>query len=73
MTPIVMRGKEDSDLVQPSGRGAELGLQWTAAYYVLLFAGAFLFYSQLWSLSGSVHGLASFAHEVLAKKPKRWF
>lgn len=73
MSPIVMRGKEDADPVQPKGRGGSLALQWTVAYYVLLFAGAFLFYSQLWSLTASTHALAPFAHDVKADQPKRWF
>ncbi len=73
MSPVVMRGKEDSDLVQPKQQGRDLGLQWTVAYYVLLFAGTYLFNSQLWTLTNSAHALAPFAHEMDGKKPKRWF
>lgn len=58
--PNMIRGKED-----PSGKAEyepykPLGLRWTIAYYVLLVLGAFAFRSQLWVLTESPNGLASF-------------
>lgn len=38
----------------------ELGLIWTVAYYVLLFAGPCGFYKGLWRLTESRNALASF-------------
>ena len=73
MGPILMRGKEDAVPILPKGREGVLGLHWTVAYYVLLFAGVYLFCSQLWSLTDSSQALAAFAHEVKTKRPKRWF
>jgi prenyl protein peptidase len=61
LTPVAIRGKDDSDPLQATGRGKELGLQWTVAYYVLLFAGVFAFSAQLRPLTASSHRLAHFA------------
>ena len=49
------RGKEDKDLVQVAD--GELGIQWTLAYYFLLFAGAAAFYKGLWPLTESRRAL----------------
>lgn len=38
----------------------ELNIAWTIAYYVLLFAGAGLFYQNIWTLTESTNGLVSF-------------
>jgi prenyl protein peptidase len=38
----------------------KLGIGWTVAYYVLLFAGAITFYWQLWPLTHSAQELVSF-------------
>jgi prenyl protein peptidase len=73
MGPTVMRGKEDSDTEQPKEQERALGLQWTMAYYALLFAGSYLFYAQLWTLTESTQALARFASEAKEAKPKRWF
>lgn len=57
-----LRGKEDSfdrSSFVPAYRS--LGLGWTIAYYIILVAGAFAFYFQLWPLTQSVNELASFA------------
>ena len=59
-TPIVIRGKDDEDAMQAKGKGRALGMQWTVAYYMLLFAGVWAFYSQFWSLTASGQALVSF-------------
>lgn len=41
------------------GKGKELGIGWTVAYYVLLLAGAVGFRSALWPLTDSEHALAA--------------
>lgn len=51
--PVIVRGKDDEDAVQTTGRGGVLGLQWTIVYYVLLVVGAYSFYCQLWPLTES--------------------
>ena len=51
------RGKEDEDPVQVAN--GELGILWTVAYYVLLFAGAGAFYKELWPLTESNRALAT--------------
>ena len=73
MSPVILRGKEDPDQVQPEGRGKTLGLQWTIAYYVLLFLGTYMFYAGLWPLTESFGALAVFSAETKPKRPKRWF
>ena len=68
LSPVAIRGKDDEDTVQAEGRGGELGIQWTVAYYVLLFTGAYAFYIGFWSLTVSSQALVKFAGEQL--KPK---
>lgn len=58
--PPPVRGKEDADGTSAQVASGRLGFGWTVAYYVLLFAGAFVFYSQLWPLTESAHALVSF-------------
>lgn len=58
--PAVVKGKEDGNGLKPDVSSGELGIGWTVAYYVLLFAGAYGFYAGLWSLTDSERSLASF-------------
>lgn len=60
-TPILMRGKNDEDAVQSPGNGGDLGLQWTIAYYALLFLGVYGFYAGLWPMTLSSQALVKFA------------
>ncbi|KIW79374.1 hypothetical protein Z517_05986 [Fonsecaea pedrosoi CBS 271.37] len=60
--PVVIRGKDDTDLVQAATQGQKLGLRWTVAYYLLLVAGAYAFSRGLWPLTLSEAALAEFAH-----------
>lgn len=57
------RGKEDDvsvNSVQGNLESRELGIVWTVAYYLLLFAGAYGFTRGLWTLTESSNALASF-------------
>lgn len=49
------RGKEDEDPIQVAD--GKLGIQWTVAYYALLFFGAGAFYQCLWPLTESRRAL----------------
>lgn len=60
LSPVAIRGKDDSDAIQAPGKGDKLGLKWTVAYYVLLVAGACAFYAGLWPLTTSSAALAGF-------------
>jgi prenyl protein peptidase len=59
LSPVAIRGKDDTDAVKPRGIG-ELGVQWTVAYYMLLFLGAYAFYLNLWPLTVSSQALVKF-------------
>jgi prenyl protein peptidase len=61
LSPVAIRGKDDTDVVQARGKGGDLGLQWTMAYYVLLLTGVYLFYAGLWPLTVSSQALVKFA------------
>ncbi|EXJ69740.1 prenyl protein peptidase [Cladophialophora psammophila CBS 110553] len=61
ISPLAIRGKDDTDAVQAQGKGEKLGLRWTVAYYLLLVAGAFAFYRGLWPLTTSEAALSEFA------------
>ncbi|KIW29032.1 uncharacterized protein PV07_04881 [Cladophialophora immunda] len=63
ISPVVIRGKDDTDLVQASTEGKTLRLRWTVAYYLLLAAGAYGFYRGLWPLTASEAALAEFARD----------
>ncbi|KAL8918795.1 MAG: hypothetical protein Q9208_007132 [Pyrenodesmia sp. 3 TL-2023] len=54
----VLRGKKDSNTEQGKERNGSL--LWSAAYYVLLVAGAIGFHSCLWTLTDSPRALAKF-------------
>jgi prenyl protein peptidase len=60
LSPVAMRGKDDHDAIQAQGRGGQLGLKWTVAYYVLLVGGAYAFAAELWTLTSSSLALATF-------------
>ncbi len=60
-SPIMMRGKDDADVVQSQGNRGDLGIQWTIAYYVLLFLGAYGFYAGLWPMTVSSQALVDFS------------
>lgn len=62
LSPAI-RGKEDSDNINnsPFEENGALGIGWTISYYMLLVAGAILFYWQLWPLTESVRQLVSFS------------
>jgi prenyl protein peptidase len=60
LSPVAIRGKDDTDAVQAQGRGGSLTLKWTVAYYLLLVAGVCLFYRELWPLTVSEAALAEF-------------
>ncbi|PGG99351.1 hypothetical protein AJ79_08545 [Helicocarpus griseus UAMH5409] len=62
--PPLTRGKEDPDAVSTFVAHQPLNIWWTIAYYAILVAGAFAFYSQLWPLTESSHALASFATTI---------
>jgi prenyl protein peptidase len=44
----------------PNKISRDLGVQWTIVYYVLLFAGAYGFYRELWVLTESKNALATY-------------
>lgn len=46
------------DTLAAGPRNQALGVEWTVAYYVSLFLGAFGFYKLLWPLTESGHALA---------------
>ncbi|KIX99335.1 uncharacterized protein Z520_04911 [Fonsecaea multimorphosa CBS 102226] len=64
LSPVVIRGKDDAELVQASAKGKKLGLRWTVAYYLLLVAGAYAFYRGLWPLTASEAALAEFTRNT---------
>ncbi|KAK2764868.1 hypothetical protein FQN54_008565 [Arachnomyces sp. PD_36] len=60
MSPVV-RGKEDGEpqeFMWTADGAGRLGVAWSVAYYMLLVAGAVLFYWQLWPLTRSGSQLA---------------
>lgn len=61
LSPVVIRGKDDTDVTQPKGHGGKLKLRWTVAYYLLLVSGAYMFYRGFWQLTMSQEALAEFA------------
>lgn len=61
LAPVAIRGKDDENALQTTGRGRALGVQWTVAYYVLLVVGVFAFAAQLKPMTVSSHPLAHFA------------
>lgn len=73
LSPVAIRGKDDTDAIHARGGGENLGLKWTIAYYFLLVAGAYLFYTGLWSLTASDAALAQFPGSEKLKESKRWF
>ncbi|EER28999.1 hypothetical protein D8B26_000739 [Coccidioides posadasii str. Silveira] len=58
--PIIVRCKEDEEFPAQRVEQKQLGIGWTVAYYVILVAGAVVFWSQLWPLTKSPLALASF-------------
>ncbi|KIW45953.1 uncharacterized protein PV06_01653 [Exophiala oligosperma] len=60
LSPIAIRGKDDTDAIQANGRGGPQDLKLTVAYYVLLLTGAYSFYAGLWPLTASSLALADF-------------
>ncbi|KAL2393493.1 putative CAAX prenyl protease 2 [Exophiala dermatitidis] len=70
-SPVAIRGKDDSDAIQPEAKGGQLGLRWTVAYYVLLLTGVYAFYAGLWPLTESPLGLAQFG-SAAQKTKKSW-
>ncbi|KIW18182.1 hypothetical protein PV08_02470 [Exophiala spinifera] len=60
LSPIAIRGKDDTDTIQAGGRGGPQGLKLTVAYYVLLLIGAYSFYAALWPLTASSLALSDF-------------
>ena len=68
LSPVAIRGKDDTDAVQASGRGGNLGLQWTVLYYFLLLTGVYAFYAGLWSLTVSSQALVKFARDQPGRK-----
>lgn len=67
LSPVAIRGKDDTDAIHARGKGGQLGLKWTVAYYALLVAGAYFFYIGLWPLTASSAALADFGSK---KAPK---
>jgi prenyl protein peptidase len=61
--PVAIRGKDDEDRVVAGGRGGQLGVGWTVAYYSLLIVGVVAFYKGLWPLTASGEALVKFEHE----------
>ncbi|EXJ91547.1 prenyl protein peptidase [Capronia epimyces CBS 606.96] len=68
LSPVAIRGKDDTDAVQPGGKERRLGLQWTVTYYVLLLAGAYAFYAGLWPLTDSSLAFVQFGGAEKSKK-----
>lgn len=76
LSAAATRGKEDTPRttartmqelrVSGAAGNGELGIGWTVAYYVLLVAGAVLFWQGLWRLTESGNALAKFG-EVVGK------
>lgn len=64
-----LRGKEDADIRQGGGVG-RLGLVWTVAYYVLLVAGAVLWWQALWPLTESPGSLVELSSRAGGPDPK---
>jgi prenyl protein peptidase len=62
LAPVVVRGKDDTDAAQAEGGGGKLGVQWTAAYYLLLLCGVYSFYRGFWPLTVSEGALADFSN-----------
>lgn len=64
--PPDVNRKEDSENLLHVGNeslevaGGRLNIGWTIVYYLLLIAGAVLFYRNLWPLTESSHALVSF-------------
>lgn len=58
--PPQMRAKDDADVSTVHVADGQLGVSWTAAYYVILVAGAVGFYYMLWPLTESSSALAQF-------------
>ena len=73
LSPVAIRGKDDTDAIHARGKGDALDLKWTIVYYVLLITGVYLFYIELWSLTTSDVALAQFASIKKVKEHKRWF
>lgn len=73
LSPVAIRGKDDTDAIHARGGGDTPGLKWTIAYYILLVTGAYLFYTGLWPLTASDAGLAQFSNSEKLKESKRWF
>jgi len=73
LSPVAIRGKDDTDAVHARGGGDAMGLKWTVAYYALLVTGAYLFYNGLWPLTISEAALAQFSSREKLKESKRWF
>ena len=65
-----IRGKEDNDsgAQPPTNR---LGLIWTALYYLILVAGAFVWWQQLWTLTETDNALADLRPQKAAHKAGR--
>ncbi|EXJ93557.1 prenyl protein peptidase [Capronia coronata CBS 617.96] len=68
LSPVTIRGKDDTDAIQPGGDAGQLQLRWTVAYYVLLLIGAYVFYAGLWPLTNSSLALAEFGGSKKSKK-----
>lgn len=68
LSPVAIRGKDDTDAVQPRAKGGDLGLHWTVAYYALLLIGAYGFYAGLWPLTASSQALVKFARDQPGQK-----
>ena len=60
------RGKEDADNAQRD-ESQHLGLAWTVAYYVVLVAGAIVWWQALWPLTESGNALVEIRREVGAQ------
>ena len=60
LSPVTIRGKDDTDAVQARGSKGALGLQWTIVYYMLLLVGVYAFYAGLWPLTVSDQALVKF-------------
>lgn len=73
LSPVAIRGKDDTDAIHARGGEDALGLKWSIAYYVLLFTGVYLFYIGLWPLTTSEAALAKFPSRERVKETKRWF
>jgi len=61
MSPVAIRGKDDSDAFQARGHGGKVKVRWTVAYYLLLLGGTYAFYCGFWPLTASEAALADFA------------